>query len=297
MQEADEATTTNTAPPSSTIPEESNKDTTEKEIITFEPNATLYVSNIDWSIKKPILRRSLLSLFSRHGKVLEVVTLRREGLRGQAWIIFNDVASATAALRAENGFVFFNRPLKISYAREVSDRIAKRDGTYVPQDRRKKQQQQQLKKRVVGAASAASAEETTAGGVGGSFAAPETAEEGEGMEVATTAVADATDGGSPKNDGSSSGQKKDTGADDKTNGNNAPSNIIFAQNLPSECNEMMLAMLFRQYAGYKEVRIPRAGLAFVEFDDEPHATLALRGLNGFRLTTTDSLVLKYGKGN
>ena len=34
-----------------------------------EPNATLYVSNIDWKIKKPILRRALHTLFSRHGKV------------------------------------------------------------------------------------------------------------------------------------------------------------------------------------------------------------------------------------
>ena len=34
-----------------------------------EPNATIYVSNIDWKIKKPILRRALHTLFSRHGKV------------------------------------------------------------------------------------------------------------------------------------------------------------------------------------------------------------------------------------
>lgn len=74
-----------------------------------------------------------------------------------------------------------------------------------------------------------------------------------------------------------------------------PSNILFAENLPSECNEMMLAMLFRQYMGYKEVRIPRAGLAFIEFDDEPHATLALNGLNGFNITSNDTLDLKYSK--
>jgi len=74
-----------------------------------------------------------------------------------------------------------------------------------------------------------------------------------------------------------------------------PTHILFADKLPSECNEMMLAMLFRQYAGFKEVRIPRAGLAFVEFDNEPHASLALERLNGFKLTTTDELKLTYGK--
>ena len=58
---------------------------------------------------------------------------------------------------------------------------------------------------------------------------------------------------------------------------------------------MMSAILIRQYPGYKEVRIPRAGLAFVEFEDEPHATVALKALNGFKLTANDKLNLKYGK--
>jgi len=74
-----------------------------------------------------------------------------------------------------------------------------------------------------------------------------------------------------------------------------PSNIIFAQSLPKDCNEMMLAMLFRQYPGYREVRIPRPSLAFIEFDDEPHASVALKALNGFKLTANDCLELNYGK--
>ena len=34
-----------------------------------QPNNTVYASNIDWSIKKPLLRRALYTLFSRYGKV------------------------------------------------------------------------------------------------------------------------------------------------------------------------------------------------------------------------------------
>ena len=74
-----------------------------------------------------------------------------------------------------------------------------------------------------------------------------------------------------------------------------PSNFLYATSLPPDCNTMMLAMLFRQYPGYKDVRIPRAGLGFIEFEDEPHATVALGALNGFKLTANDTLVLKYGK--
>jgi RNA recognition motif-containing protein len=43
------------------------------------------------------------------------------------------------------------------------------------------------------------------------------------------------------------------------------------------------------------VRIPRDGLAFIEFDEEPHATVALKALNGFKLSSEDALKLKYGK--
>jgi hypothetical protein len=43
--------------------------TTNETIKMNQPNATLYVSNIDWKIKKPILKRALHTLFSRHGKV------------------------------------------------------------------------------------------------------------------------------------------------------------------------------------------------------------------------------------
>ena len=186
-----------------------------------------------------------------------MICLRREGLRGQAWIIYDDVQSATAALQAEQGFAFFNKDLKLQYARETSDRIAKRDGTYVPKAKRQK-----LKQAAAAAAPAAGASES-------SDAVAETEAQGTaGIPPAPPATAPPTA---------------------------QPSHILFAENLPPECNEMMLAMLFRQYAGFKEVRIPRPGLAFCEFDDEPHATLALEALNGFKLTTKDTLQLNYGK--
>ena len=74
-----------------------------------------------------------------------------------------------------------------------------------------------------------------------------------------------------------------------------PSKILLAQNLPTECNEMMLGMLFQQCAGYKEVRLPRPGLAFIEFEDEVHATVAMKTYNNFKLTPKDNLILTYGK--
>ena len=45
-------------------------------------------------------------------------------------MIFEEVSAATAAVYAEDGFVFFGRPLKVAYAREKSDRVAKQDGSF-----------------------------------------------------------------------------------------------------------------------------------------------------------------------
>jgi U2 small nuclear ribonucleoprotein B'' len=206
----------------------------------LQPNPTLYVKNIDWKIKKPLLRRALYSLFTRHGKVLEIITLRRDGLAGQAWIVMDTTPAATAALQALQGFTFFGKDLVIEYARASSDRIAKRDGTYVP---RAKRVRVQLDNDDV-----------------------ETGTEEPPPHAPTAETTSATIAMIPEA---------------------PPSRFLLAQDLPEDCNEMVLGMLFRQYAGFKEVRMPRPGLAFCEFEDETTATIAKNGLAGFSLTKTD----------
>jgi U2 small nuclear ribonucleoprotein B'' len=235
-----------------------------------QPNATLYIKNLDWKIKKGLLRRALYALFTRHGKVLEIVTLRRDGLRGQAFVIMNTVQSATAALQAEQGFTFFGKDLVIEYARQKSDRIAKRDGDYVPKAKRSKKL----------SASASSSKNQSKINENGDMAVEESE-----STLATVvspplqaAVADHGDGATPPQ-------------------HSPPFRILLAQNLPAECNEMMLGMLFQQYAGFKEIRMPRPGLAFVEFETDEQATIALTALHGFKLTPKDVLDLSYSKAS
>jgi RNA recognition motif-containing protein len=84
---------------------------------TTTANSTLYIKNIDWKIKKNLLRRALYSLCTRHGKVIEIITLRKQGLRGQAFVIMDTIESATAVKSNENGFTFFNKDLVIEFAK------------------------------------------------------------------------------------------------------------------------------------------------------------------------------------
>ena len=87
---------------------------------TATPNTSLYIKNINTKVKKPgmyimthssELRRQLYSLFGSYGKVLDVVATRADGMRGQAFIVFRDLQSANAALRALDGFEFYEKPL------------------------------------------------------------------------------------------------------------------------------------------------------------------------------------------
>lgn len=111
-----------------------------------QPNPTIYIQNLDSKISKdgapfrksldriawlkfarryclPIhadLRRLLYSYFSRYGKVLDVIALKNSRMRGQAFVVFKDLATSTAALRKEDGRSFAGKAMRIQYARGKS---------------------------------------------------------------------------------------------------------------------------------------------------------------------------------
>jgi RNA recognition motif-containing protein len=73
--------------------------------------------------------------------------------------------------------------------------------------------------------------------------------------------------------------------------------LLFLSNLPSNTTEEQLVALFREYPGFKEVRmVPgKAEIAFVEYDNEKHATAAKTVLDGFRITPTHSMKVQFAK--
>jgi RNA recognition motif-containing protein len=50
-------------------------------------------------------------LFTPYGTVLDVVALKTTKMRGQAHIVFKDIATAAVALRALDGTVFFGKEM------------------------------------------------------------------------------------------------------------------------------------------------------------------------------------------
>ena len=98
----------------------------------FAPSATLYLNRLDERIHVDSLRVLLFELCSQFGFVLDVVasgTLRK---KGQAFVVFNDVASATIALKHLRHQTFLGKPISASFAQSTSDATLKFEGTYKP---------------------------------------------------------------------------------------------------------------------------------------------------------------------
>ncbi|KAJ7551803.1 hypothetical protein O6H91_06G029200 [Diphasiastrum complanatum] len=230
------------------------------------PNQTIYINNLNEKIKKEELKKSLHAVFSQFGKILDIVVSKALKLRGQAWVVFDEVTAATNALRQMQGFPFYDKPMRIQYAKTKSDAVAKADGTYVPRDLREKLQkkerrrhEQQMEASMAGAPNAASYPPPY--GV-----APPVAPQFQPRPVLPEAPA-------------------------------PPNSILFVQNLPHETNSMMLQMLFQQFPGFKEVRMIEAkpGIAFVEYSDEVQATAALQALQNFKITPKNAMQISYAK--
>ncbi|KAK0521823.1 hypothetical protein OC842_006654 [Tilletia horrida] len=85
------------------------------------PNPSLYINNINGKVKKEELRRQLYALFGTYGRILDVVATRANGMRRQAFVVFEDLAGATAAMRGLSGFVFYDEPLGGSTSNKKPD--------------------------------------------------------------------------------------------------------------------------------------------------------------------------------
>ncbi|KAJ1136691.1 hypothetical protein NDU88_003106 [Pleurodeles waltl] len=103
----------------------------------IRPNHTVYINNINDKIKKEELKRSLYALFSQFGHVVDIVALKTMKMRGQAFVVYKELSSATSALRQLQGFPFYSKPMRIQYAKTDSEALAKMRGTFVDKDKKK----------------------------------------------------------------------------------------------------------------------------------------------------------------
>ncbi|GMH07451.1 hypothetical protein Nepgr_009291 [Nepenthes gracilis] len=224
------------------------------------PNQTIYIKNINENVKKEELKRSLYCLFSQYGRILDVVALKTPKLRGQAWVVFSEVTAASNAVRQMQNFPFYDKPMRIQYAKTKSDCVAKADGTYVQREKKKKQEEKKAGRK----------------------------------RRTEEAQADAANGFVSQTNGAAAASFRKAGAQEAAL---VPNNILFIQNLPHETTSNMLQLLFQQYPGFREVRMIEAkpGIAFVEFEDEEQSSVAMQALQGFKVTPQNPMEITYAK--
>lgn len=227
-----------------------------------KPNQSIYINNLNERIKKEELRKALYAMFSQFGTVLDVVALKTLKMRGQAFVCFLDISSATNAMRAMQNFPLFDKPMRIQFAKQQSDIIAKLNGTFVERERKR----------------------------------PEKRKAEELPDSKKPKKQDTKKPETKKPDGSRPAQAPASSASLQPK-QLPPNKILFVENLPEQTTELMLSMLFQQYTGFKEVRtVPgKHGVAFVEFDNETDAGAAMTGLQHFKITPTNLMVISYAK--
>lgn len=181
------------------------------------PNHTLYVKNLNDKIKNDRLTAALYAAFSAHGQVLEVLLGKGRRLRGQAWVTFDDVASASNALRALNGAVLFEKPAGVHFARDQADVIARREGSFVPREKRKRDTDD---------------------------APPRAPGVKKAPVVSTSSHTTATAA-------TTNGSHAFVPPPPPPPAQNLPHKILFLQDLPESCTQEMLSVLFKQYHGFK----------------------------------------------
>ncbi|VWU50118.1 U2 small nuclear ribonucleoprotein B'', putative [Hepatocystis sp. ex Piliocolobus tephrosceles] len=96
------------------------------------PNQTLYVNNLEDKININDLKYLLYEFFCPYGHILDIVLKKSNKLRGQAFVVFNNIASSTLAYKNLKGKLFLNKNININYAKTKSKIIKTLEGTYNP---------------------------------------------------------------------------------------------------------------------------------------------------------------------
>mmetsp|Transcript_7598 Transcript_7598/g.19363 ORF Transcript_7598/g.19363 Transcript_7598/m.19363 type:complete len:265 (-) Transcript_7598:255-1049(-) len=250
------------------------------------PNQTLCVNNLNDKINVETLKKSLREVFAAFGGIIDIIAMKSLKRRGQAWIIFKEMSSATNSLKSLQGFPFYNKPMRINYAKSKSDVVAKADGTYVERPK-KIVKREDLRKGKTSAPATYTAPAQVQHAPQSVAAAPTAA------AVAPAVTQKSIQDRIGWNPDQTPNAPKATA---KASGVAEPNKTLFVENLPGEATDTMLSMLFRQYPGCQEVRvIPGRNVAFVDYQNEYQAGMAMQGLQGFAMTPEVKLALSYAR--
>ncbi|TFK28789.1 RNA-binding domain-containing protein [Coprinopsis marcescibilis] len=237
-----------------------------------QPNSTIYINNLNDKITKDELKTQLYALFTTYGKIIDIVASKSPKMRGQAFLVFSDLAGATTAMRACEGMLFYDKPLHIAYAKTKSfATLSREDPNFVPPN----------------AANASAAFQNGK--------RPREDERGEERKAKREKSEDDSDEEMEIDD-------EDDAPTEQSNsfsGETIPQQVhqatarLLCTNLPQEVTTDVLSVLFQQYQGFQTTQVAwspqpnsegtRVKMAQATFETAEQATTAREALNGFTL--------------
>lgn len=242
------------------------------------PNETLYIQNLNESVAIPVMKQTLEALFTTYGPVLSIVAHKNLRMRGQAFVSFQDVATASKAKHEVNGFPLYGKSMRLSFARTKSDSVVaylgKASGSaekdleehkkarlaQKPITRRRNSTRQRLFER---------------------------------KKAHEQAVARGEAGLLPARRSTSARTKAHQLPDEYV----PPNRILFLQQMPDTVTHAQLMGIFGHLANLYQVRtIPgRTDIAFVEFHDIPSSVAARDATNGYVFPTGEHLKVSFAR--
>ncbi|KAL5364108.1 tubulin folding cofactor D C terminal-domain-containing protein [Aspergillus floccosus] len=216
------------------------------------------VRNLEERIKVDNLKEALAEIFSEYGNIIEIVAKTNLKAKGQAFIVFDSVESASRAIDEINGFELFDKPMVLDYAKTRSDATVLREGGEDELEVHKRRRLAEKERKQAHEALEAQKKLKRPPG------APETAR--------------------PAKTAKGAGLKPTSGAAAAVIPDEylPPNKILFLRDLPDTADQESLTAVFGRFEGFQEVRLVpgRKGIAFVEYENESGAISAKEATSG-----------------
>ncbi|KAJ9125507.1 hypothetical protein QFC22_000468 [Naganishia vaughanmartiniae] len=231
--------------------------TTKENVNTIPENAseTLYLQNLNETVRLDFLKQTLLNLFKPYGVISPVIAHDNLRMRGQAFVSFPDKETADKARKEVAGFPLYGKPMQLSFAKTRSDVVVKHEegeeGLASHKKRRLEHKKESRKNNPLRQKAQAKLKATAAADPTGvqAAAAPRRAQ----IQMPDEYL--------------------------------PPNSLLFLQNLPEGTTKEDLHDVFNQHPNLLEVRLipAKKDIAFVEYADEESATVAKEALHNFKI--------------
>jgi U2 small nuclear ribonucleoprotein B'' len=219
----------------------------------------------------------LRELFAEFGNIIDIVAKKNLKAKGQAFIVYDNVASAQNAIDELQGFELFGKQMHLDFAKTRSDATVKREDGDAALEQHKK-----LREAEKGMSSPPHIPTYPPCPVNLPHTERKKAEE-EATKAKTKRAADAALAERP----SKAAKPHATGIVPEEY--LPPNKILLLRDAPEDYTRDMLSMVFGRFPGFKEVRMvpSRKGLGFVEYEDEAGAIQAKEMMHGKKLGNSE----------